>query len=107
MRSLRTKATDITPKVREKVKARDKNKCVYCGFGYAINLAHIWVNRSHGGLGIEQNLVCLCLECHTKLDNGKEIHAKPIREHCERYLKAHYKIDVEKMRYKKYENIGD
>ena len=98
----RTKATDITPKVREIVKARDKQKCVYCGTSYAIQLAHIFVNRSHGGLGIEQNLVCLCIEHHMAMDNSREEKAKPIREHCERYLKERYEIDVESMRYKKY-----
>ena len=33
------------------------------------NLAHIFVNRSHGGKGCKENLVCLCVRHHEILDN--------------------------------------
>ena len=98
----RTKATDITPKVRSTVLRRDNHRCVYCNSPYALQLAHVFVNRSHGGLGVEQNLVALCIEHHMSLDNGKLEKAKPIRDVVEGYLKHHYgEIDLDTLKYRK------
>ncbi len=98
----RTNATDIKPKVRDAVKERDKHKCVVCDFPYAVQVAHIFINRSHGGLGIEENLALLCLECHMKLDNGKKRDSEPIRQQVEEYMKRKYpKLDVNKLKYRK------
>ena len=97
----RKQATDIKPKVRETVKARDNHCCVYCGTSYMNQLAHIFINRSHGGLGIEQNLACLCIGCHMALDNGKAYKAEPIREVCESYLKHRYPdFDFDSIKYR-------
>ena len=63
----RTKATDISKAVREAVYERDK-WCVYCG-KQGIPNAH-YIPRSAGGLGIEQNILTLCPECHNRYDNG-------------------------------------
>ncbi len=43
--------------------------------------------RSQGGLGIEQNVVTLCLDCHTRYDNGAgreqtKAEIKAYLEHC-------------------------
>jgi len=99
--SKQSNATDIRPKVREAVKARDNNRCIVCGFPYAVQVAHIFINRSHGGLGVEENLALLCLECHMKLDNGKKRDSEPIRAAAEEYMKRKYKIDLSKLKYRK------
>lgn len=98
----RTKATDITPKVRAIVKRRDNFRCVYCNSPYAIQLAHVFVNRAHGGLGVEQNLVCLCIEHHMALDNGRIEKSQPIQKVVEFYLNNLYpNINVNDLKYKK------
>lgn len=66
-KSKRSKATDISKKVKEKVWERDVHKCVLCGSPYAKPNAH-YIPRSAGGLGIEQNIVTLCMYCHHAMD---------------------------------------
>ena len=82
-----SKATDIPPSVKEKVWERDDHRCVICGSPYAQPNAH-YIRRSHGGLGIEQNVVTLCLNCHNDFDNGRcrEEYGEMIRD----YLKSKY-----------------
>lgn len=65
----RTKHTQISQKTKDIVFARDYGCCVYCGKPVHKSLAnaHI-VPRSKGGLGIEQNIVTLCLQCHHDFD---------------------------------------
>lgn len=64
-----TKATQIPAHVKEAVNIRDRGTCVVCyRKGYPV--AHV-VRRSQGGMGIEQNIVCLCADCHRKFDEGK------------------------------------
>ena len=63
-----TKATQIPERVKRKVYARDNGKCIVCGEPGLPN-AH-YIRRSQGGLGIEENVVTLCLECHHAYDNG-------------------------------------
>jgi hypothetical protein len=65
-----------------------------------------YIARSHMGLGIEQNIVCLCLGCHCDYDNGsrREEYGAAIR----RYLKAKYRgWDESKLVYRKYGEIED
>lgn len=64
----RTKALDITPKVKQRVWERDNYQCIVCGSPYAMPNAH-YIARSHSGLGIEQNIVTLCQVCHHNYDN--------------------------------------
>lgn len=52
-KSLRTKATEIPKKVKEKVEARDNHRCIICGSKYASGNSH-YIRRSKGGLGIEK-----------------------------------------------------
>ena len=100
--SSRSKACDISPKVRNEVMIRDGKRCVYCGGNYMLSLAHVFVNRSHGGLGVKENLVVLCMPCHMSLDNGKKDKSAPIRYSVEFYLKHLYgDIDVDKLKYRK------
>ena len=50
-----------------------------------------YISRAHGGLGIEENIVTLCLDCHNNYDNGRsKEESNCIREKIEDYLKRHY-----------------
>ena len=69
MKSRRSKATDISHKVKNKVWERDNHCCILCGNPNAMPNAH-YISRANGGLGIEQNIVTLCQNCHNKYDNG-------------------------------------
>lgn len=63
----RTKACSIKPETKKRVEERDGGVCIFChrpGKGEA----HV-VPRSHGGLGVEQNLITVCRPCHNLLDN--------------------------------------
>ena len=86
MASKRSKACDISPKVRKAVLERDK-KCIICGATYGLQIAH-YISRARGGLGIPQNLAAMCVKCHGEMDNGKyhKEHQNAFRER----LKAHY-----------------
>ena len=102
IRSNRSKACDIKPVVRAVVKERDGHHCINCGISSHLQLAHVFVNRSHGGLGVAQNLVTLCIGCHMSLDNGRYDKSKPVRELCESYLKRMYpSFDFDTLKYKK------
>ena len=50
---------------------------------------HITLGEVNGGLGIEQNVVTLCIQCHSSYDNGftREYSGKRIKE----YLQSKYK----------------
>lgn len=68
MKSTRTKALDITPKVKKQVWERDGHCCIFCGSPMAMPNAH-YIPRSHGGLGIERNIVTACIHCHDQMDH--------------------------------------
>ena len=87
MKSNRTKATDIPLSVKTKVWERDNHYCIICGSPYAMPNAH-FISRSHGGLGIEENIVTLCQECHHNFDNGKD---KELKEHIKNNIEAYLK----------------
>ena len=80
--------TAIPTDVREVVKERDSYDgwpcCIWCGRPYVE--VHHYIERSRGGLGIEQNLVCLCKRCHTKIHKGDTDLQNFVRE----YLSEHY-----------------
>ena len=85
--SRQSKACDITKKVKDIVWERDEHHCIICGSYQAMPNAH-YIARSHGGLGIPQNIVTLCLECHHQYDNGK-LH-KEYKNIIQAYLKGKY-----------------
>ena len=91
MKSKRTKATSISKEVRINVMNRDTPhtlpRCIFCGSAYGITLAH-YVSRANGGKGIEQNLACVCMECHRKLDQSTQ--RKDMLEIFKRHLIRHY-----------------
>lgn len=68
MPSKRTKALSISQSVKKKVYERDNGRCIICGRSGAPN-AH-YISRAHGGLGIEENIVTLCHECHRDYDQS-------------------------------------
>lgn len=82
----RTKATNIPPKVKRIVYDRDDGKCIICG-RFGLPEAHV-VPRSKGGLGVEQNIVTLCRECHDRMDNSTD---RPwMIQQCKEYLIRYY-----------------
>lgn len=81
--SKRSKACDISPRVRQEVMERDKG-CIFCQMGYhmpptedyliTMNQFEImhFIPRSQGGLGIKENLAVGCKYHHMMLDNGRD-----------------------------------
>lgn len=99
-----TEATGISERVRARVYARDSWEecpcCIVCGRPYP--QVHHYIERSRGGLGIEENLVCLCAGCHAKLHQEAY---KDMTAFVREYLKNHYEDwDEKKLIYRK-ENI--
>lgn len=99
MKSKRTKALAIKPKVREAIKQRD-NGCIICGSLYRLEMAH-FISRAKSGLGIPENIVTLCQKCHHEFDNT--VKRNSIRAYIMAYLDIHYPdFTDEDRRYKKY-----
>lgn len=98
MRSARTKACDISQKVKNAVWERDGGRCVICGSRQAMPNSH-YIKRSQGGLGIEQNITTMCLKCHTAFDGAERKYLLPkVRT----YLKSIYpEWDETKLIYRK------
>lgn len=100
MKSKRSKACDISGAVRKEVVDRDDGMCIVCGTTQGIQIAH-YISRARGGLGIAQNLACMCHKCHFDYDNGK-FH-KEIKALFEGYLIAKYDgWDETELTYKKW-----
>ncbi len=87
MASKRSKACDISTKVRKEVLERDNYSCIICGANQRLQIAH-YISRARSGLGIPQNLAAMCVSCHFSYDNGK--YHKEIGEAFEKHLKAQY-----------------
>lgn len=81
--------THISQEVRDRVYERDSYEdwpcCIFCGRPRGIEVHH-FIERSRGGKGVEENLVCLCKKCHTKVHQGDTELQNFIRE----YLSSHY-----------------
>lgn len=83
----RTMALDISKVVKDAVWERDGHRCILCGNPQAMPNAH-FIARSQGGLGIEQNIVTLCRQCHNDYDNSP---LRPLlREEIRAYLQGQY-----------------
>lgn len=99
MKSKRSKACDISPKVKQAVWERDGKYCVNCGSPEAMPNAH-YIPRSQGGLGIEENVITLCCNCHTLYDQSSQ--RSEIRSKLKNYLKLLYPDwDESKLTYRK------
>lgn len=98
-KSRRSKATDITIEVRQEVLLRDNGICVFCKRQNGIPNAH-YIPRSKGGLGIVQNVVSLCPECHYAFDFTTR--HKEVGDVVKAHLEAHYPDFTDEQRiYKK------
>lgn len=100
MKTKRAKACNISQAVKIKVWERDKEQCIICHSPYAMPNAH-FIPRSKGGLGIEENIVTLCQNCHHKFDNTSR--RLIYREYIKNYLRGKYGAEwnEEKLIYKK------
>ncbi len=102
MKSKRSKKCDIPPWVKREVWERDEHRCVICGSYRAMPNSH-YIRRSQGGLGIAENIVTMCLRCHSMYDQG--IDRKAMEIFVENYLKSKYPDwDREKLIYRKWED---
>jgi len=92
-------ACAISPKVKQIVLDRDEY-CILCGKPGFPN-AH-YISRKQEGLGIEQNIVTLCQDCHDKYD--KTVEKKTLKPRIKAYLDKHYPgFSDEDRLYKKYQ----
>lgn len=86
----RTKACAISAKVRRIVEERDTYDgipaCIFCG-SPGRGEAHV-IARSHGGLGVPENIVTVCRRCHDRMDNSqaRELYVNRAKD----YLKSIY-----------------
>lgn len=90
----RAKALEIPQSVKFAVAQRDSFDghpcCLLCGKpapGAQWSCCHV-IPRSQGGLGIEQNIVTLCPDCHSKLDQSPE--RRELLIELKNYLKHKY-----------------
>lgn len=67
--SKRSKACDISPKVKKKYGKEITIVVLYVEVLMQCQMLIILVEHK-GGLGIEQNIVTLCMRCHNDYDNG-------------------------------------
>lgn len=96
-----TKACDISKAVKDAVWERDGHKSILSNNPFAFPNAH-YIPRSHGGLGIEQNIVTLTAEEHRRFDSTTE--RSEIKEQIKAYLQSKYPDwDESKLVYHKYD----
>lgn len=69
IKSKRSRACEFSSDERKAIYERDFQRCVICGGTYRLTIAHM-ISRAYGGLGIRQNGVLLCMQCHDAMDNG-------------------------------------
>ena len=71
MKSKRSKACDISQKTKKIVWERDHERCIFCGNHQAMPNAHV-LPRSKGGLGVPENIVTACFQCHEAMDHSSQ-----------------------------------
>lgn len=84
-KSKRSRECDIPQKIKAKVWERDGYRRIICGGPGAPN-SH-YIRRSKGGLGIEQNIVTMCIYCHDAYDGVAHARLEP---QVRAYLKSKY-----------------
>ena len=85
----RTNKLAISKDVKVKVWARDSGRCIFCGKLVSWNYANShFIKRSQGGLGVEQNIMTNCQECHHLFDNT--IKRNEMLIYAEKYLRSCY-----------------
>lgn len=99
-KSKQAKAREFTAKARERIKARDKNTCIFCARNYNMenatpaglymkSIMH-YIPRSQNGLGIEENGALGCQYHHEMMDNGNMNRRKEMLGIFREYLSRHY-----------------
>lgn len=90
-----TKARDFSRKAKEQISERDSIDgwpcCVFCGLASPAPLAWSnahFVSRARGGLGIPENGLTLCPECHRRYDQTTA--RQEMRAFFREYLKEQY-----------------
>ena len=93
-----TKATSIPAAVKKTVWARDGGRCVLCG-----RPGNPWchyISRAQGGLGIAENVITLCDQCHRRLDQSAD--RAELKEVLTNYLRSKYPgWDESNLKYRK------
>ena len=104
--SKRSKACDISQKVKEIVWLRDNKSCIFCGRYVPKTCANAhYKKRSQGGLGIPKNIFTACPRCHYEEDFGKN--TKEYEKKARQYLQSQYEDwDEKELYYNKYDNKG-
>lgn len=82
----RTRSCAIPKEVKLIVYERDHERCIFCG-APGLPEAHV-IPRSHGGLGVPQNIITVCRCCHDKLDNSTD--RQQMLDVAVGYLKRYY-----------------
>lgn len=97
--SNRAKSCKFDSRARIGIYERDNGHCIMCGTNNGLTYAH-YISRARGGLGVEQNGVLLCIECHRLTDQS--IQRKEKIAFIRAYLKGWYgeNFDEEKLYYK-------
>lgn len=95
MKTKRSKACDIPPRVKQIVWERDHGACVVCGNRKNVMPNAHYISRADGGLGIEENIVTLCTgmtenRCHFRYDSGSAAERQELKEMIRRYLQTQY-----------------
>ena len=102
-----TKARDFDRKAKIAISERDSIDgwpcCVFCGLAAPAPLAWSnahFISRAQGGLGIPENGLTLCPQCHRRYDQTTD---RPIlREYFREYLQSKYAgWDESKLYYRK------
>lgn len=108
---------NFTPAVRERIFLRDGEECLFCRLNYHMEckssmLLQIadtmhFINKSQGGLGIEENGVTGCRYHHGLLDNGNKGLREEMLNIMEEHLKNHYPDwDRKKLAYNKWDFLN-
>lgn len=86
--SKQAKAHAIPQSVKRVVYDRDGGLCVKC-HRPGLPEAH-FIPRSKGGLGIPENVLTLCRDCHNTFDFGTKEKRQELREYFADYLRNIY-----------------
>ena len=114
-KSKRAKATEFSRETRIQILQRDRGKCLFCRlekYGESDtkwmdpDIMH-YINRSAGGLGIEENGVTGCRYHHSLLDNGNKGYRKEMLADMKKYLQGIYPNWNEDMLYYRKDGEND
>lgn len=62
-----------------------------------------YISRASGGLGVEENIMTLCIGCHYHFDSGNAQERKELKEKARSYLMSKYQNwDEGKLTYRKW-----